>query len=219
MTLSWTVMQLADSAFPMGGFAHSGGLEAAVQTGRVTDAPALRAWVRDAVWQIGYGGLGFVTSIYAGTPLSHLDDRADLFLTNAVANRASRTQGRALLDSAATAFPRECVAVREQARQAAVRFHYAPVFGVVCNAVRITLDEAHRMLLSLGVRAGLSAAVRLGIAGTLETQRMLHELQPLLEQVVARCAGFTVDDVAQTAPLADLIGSLHERLNARMFQS
>ncbi|MFP2912429.1 urease accessory protein UreF, partial [Pyxidicoccus sp. 3LFB2] len=57
MGASWRVLQLADSGFPTGGFAHSGGLEAAVQAGEVRGASELRRFVRELLWQAGHGAL------------------------------------------------------------------------------------------------------------------------------------------------------------------
>ncbi|HZH77778.1 MAG TPA: urease accessory protein UreF, partial [Archangium sp.] len=47
MGYAWRVLQLADSAFPTGGFAHSGGLEAAVQQGEVRGREGLERFVRE----------------------------------------------------------------------------------------------------------------------------------------------------------------------------
>src|SRR5207248_3223558 len=40
------LLQLGDSALPIGGYSHSWGLEAAIERGLVRDAPGLERWVR-----------------------------------------------------------------------------------------------------------------------------------------------------------------------------
>ena len=50
---SLLVLQLADSAFPTGGFAHSAGLEAAAQLGEIEGPAGLRAFAEEALWQAG----------------------------------------------------------------------------------------------------------------------------------------------------------------------
>src|SRR5262245_39965454 len=101
MGMNYLVWQLIDSAFPSGGFAHSGGLEAAVQHGYVTDGDSARAFARQALAQCGRSALPIVSDAHRSQEtLGELDRLSDVFLSNPVANRASRAQGRALLTSA-----------------------------------------------------------------------------------------------------------------------
>jgi urease accessory protein len=65
----------------------------------------------------------------------------------------------------------------------------------------------------------LSAAVRLGAIGPLEAQRQHGELVPLLGEVARASGDFDLDDVAQTAPLQDVLGGVQDRLYTRLFQS
>ena len=94
-----------------------------------------------------------------------------------------------------------------------------PISGAVLHALGVERTQAQQLLLSLTLRGLLFAAVRLGIAGTHEAQRMLHEMSPALDEVLAACGGLGEDAIAQTAPLADLFGSTHDRLYSRLFQS
>jgi urease accessory protein len=215
--MHWILLQLADSALPTGGFVHSAGLESAFQQGEVPD---LRRFIRDALWLAGHSSLPLASAAHEHPEsLGRLDARADAFLSSEVANRASRLQGRAFLEACARIFPPEIAALREEAREAGLRCHFAPVFGAVLRTLGVGIGDAQQLILLLAARGLLQAAVRLGLAGTHESQRLLRELSQDLDDVLRRCADLREDDLAQTAPLADLFGAMHERLYSRLFQS
>src|SRR6187200_1499726 len=112
---------LVDSAFPTGAFAHSWGLEAAWQGGEVPDLRALRQFVADALEQSGRSMLPLLNAAHRDRArLLELDEIADLFLTNPVANRASRAQGRAFSTTCARVWPSPAMAALDvQVRQGA----------------------------------------------------------------------------------------------------
>ncbi|EPX60642.1 Urease accessory protein UreF [Cystobacter fuscus DSM 2262] len=220
MGSSWRVLQLADSGFPTGGFAHSGGLEAAVQHGEVRGREGLERFARELLWQVGHGALPALGAAWREPSLvAGVDARVEAFLTNHVANRASRTQGRAFLDTCARIFPEQVGPLRHAAREAGVRFHHAPLFGAVLRVLEVELLEVQQLLLSLSLRGALSAAVRMGIVGTHESHQLQHQLTPLLDEVLATCGGLGLEALAQTSPLVDLLGSTHDRLYSRLFLS
>jgi urease accessory protein len=220
MTTPWLTWQLADSAFPTGAFAHSFGLEAAWQQGEVT-AASLPSFVSDAVSQAGHGSVPFVVSAYDDpVDLAAIDARCDAFLRNVVANRASRVQGRAWLGTVERSFPAgDLVELCGSIRSAAGPRHFAPAFGATMKALGIDRREAVRLFLFGVARGTLSAAVRLGIVGTMDAQRVLGESATMLDRALERCETLSMDEAAQTAPLLDLWQASHDRLYSRLFQS
>ncbi len=220
MTIPWLLLQLSDSALPTGGFAHSGGLEAMAHQREIKGPDDLRRFLRDALWQTGHFGLPLVGAAHRDPDsLPSLDARADVFLISRVANRASRTRGRAFLDTCARIFPNELSSLRNDAHRRELRFHHAPVFGAALRALGVERLVAQQLFLSLALRDGLFASVRLGLTGTHEAQRLQHQLAPVMNEVLQACVCIREDALAQTAPLTDLLGSMHDRLYSRLFQS
>ncbi len=215
----WLVWQIADSAFPTGAFAHSLGLEAACQQGEVAGAADLRTFLRAGLLQAGHGALPLVNAAWrAPDRFAELDGLAEAFLLNPVANRASRTQGRTLAATCARVWP--SAAADRFAREARAGFaHVAPVTGVALRSVGVPLWVGQKLVLHLAVRGVLGAAVRLGVTGSYEAQRMQADSAPELDAVLARCARLDERDLAQPAPIADLLQGAHDRLYSRLFQS
>jgi urease accessory protein len=217
----WRLLQIADSSFPTGGFAHSNGLEAAVHHGRARTADQLDAYVRGWLWNVGYASLPFVTAAF-DTPdgVWSLDAWIDATITSHVANRASRTQGRTFLATCVRTFDEPAiVALAARSRTRDVRAHFAPVFGASLAALGASREEAAMLHLHTALRGVLSAAVRLGVVGPHEAQSMQRRYTSTLDEVLAECGSLSPRDAATLFPLSDIMGATHDRLYARLFQS
>lgn len=213
---SWLLLQLVDGAFPAGGFVHSAGLEPSLHLRGIGD---LEPFVDESLWQTGRSALPFVRrACEAPAELASLDALFDATSTSHVANRASRAQGRSLAGAASRVFERpDVLAIGEHARNSPA--HHAVVFGAVFGTLGMTPADTQRAWLHGVLRGVLSAAVRLGIVGPLEAQQVQASRAPVLDAILAACGALDVGDAAMTAPLLELFGALHDRLDGRLFQS
>ena len=151
---------------------------------------------------------------------AELDRLCDAFLSNHVANRASRAQGQAWLIAVERAFSLPSFGeFRSSVLAGKLPGHFAPVFGVATRALQIALSSAQRLFLFLALRTLVASAVRLGIVGPLESQAMQARLTPHAERVRRRCAGIRSDDASQVSPLLDILQGAHDRLYSRLFQT
>lgn len=213
------LLQLADGSFPSGGYAHSGGLEAAVVLGGIdpTDPQALAGFLAQSLRQVGRAAVPFVRAA-AEDPsrLARLDDAYDATIPLAAPNRASRAQGRALASATGRVWDALATVLEHSTRGPA---HHAVVFGAVFGRLGVEPRATVEAYVHGVTRGILSAAVRLGLVGPLHAQRLHADHAPLLDEVVAAAGGLAVDDAAQSAPLIEIFAALHERLDGRMFQS
>jgi len=212
----WLVWQLADSALPTGGFAHSLGLEAAWQHGEVRNRAELLSFVEAGLQQLGHAALPFVLAAFdAPEKLGELDALCDAFTTNHVANRASRAQGRAFLTAVERIFK-----VEAGGRKTENDFtHFAPAFGASLSKLKISRATTGRLFFFNQLRGVLAAAVRLNIIGPMEAQIVQQQLSASAEAVRRRCERLTLDEISQTSPLLDVWQGAQDRLYSRLFQS
>jgi urease accessory protein len=217
---AFRIYQLADASFPSGGFAHSAGLEAAAQLGEVR-ADSLPAYMEAFAWQTGHASLPFVGAAFDDpNAFATIDAHNDAFLLTAIANRASRAQGRSFASVAAKAFGGPALdALAEAARRRSAPLHHAPVFGVALRALGASRGEALTLFLHGQIRGLSSSAVRLGLVGPHEAQALQARMAGVLDQVVTACSHLAAEDAAATAPRFELVQAQHDSLYSRLFQS
>lgn len=203
-----TLLQLIDSGFPSGAFAHSAGLEALRQRGQLTGEQSLVTRLEELAWHTAWGALPFMNDAMVGEP-AKVDAAAEVFLCNHVANRASRAMGRALLVA--------CEALFERPRMVLPFGHVAVAFGA--SLADFPRGEVREAFLFSTVRGALSAAVRLNVVGPLRAQALLRRLQPVLAQALAETDSLHADDAMSVALSLDASQAAHDRLYSRLFQS
>jgi urease accessory protein len=216
----WVIWQLADSAFPSGGFAHSAGLEAAYQFGEVEGSDGLEAFLRASLLQTARTVVPFAGAVRRGGDAAQFDIAYDAFLTGAVANRASRAQGSGFLNAAARsiALP-DLVALARRVRAESLPAHWPTVLGATARALDLPDSHTARLALFLTLRGLMSAAVRLGLVGPIEAQSMQFRLAAYGEDLATRARHWGVEDAAQTSPVIELLQGAHDRLYSRLFLS
>jgi len=217
----WLLWQLADSAFPTGGFAHSGGLEAAYQHQAVRGGTELTGYLRTALNQLAHASLPFVHAAFINEPaFAEVDLRCDAFLSNHVTNRASRLQGQALLATCERVFASTALQqFHDEVVEAGLPTHSAPIWGKVVRTLELSPASTARLFVFTQLRGWISAAVRLNVVGPLEGQRVQHGLAAEAERCAAQFGDVTLEDICQTAPLLDLWQGTQDRLYSRLFQT
>ena len=219
--LDMLALQLADSAFPSGSFAHSGGIEAAYKWGELRSEESLKSYLETSIRQAPFGTLPFLVAAYRKTDsFADLDQLCSAVLSNHVARRSSSKQGRALLATAARIFNSAAIRqLQQQTKDQDLPTHLAPVFGALTFYLGIPLDKSLQVFFYTLLRDLVSAAIRLNIIGPHAGQRLLVELSPELELAIERSVELELADIAQTAPLVEILQVNHDRLYSRLFQS
>ncbi len=220
INLLHTVWQ-ADSAFPSGSFAFSGGLEAYFAQAPAAGAVALTHLMRDTLAQRWASSecVALAAAHRAGADLDGVA-AADFALNAATLieplREGSRRNGAAFLAAHDRLGTQGAARLRAACRSGVCSGHLAPMQGAVFAALGMDLSASIAAAGYAALAAMVSAAVRLGRVGAIEGQRALASLLPLLVGIAA--APPPVGAVPEGfLPLLDIAAARHARAAMRLF--
>ncbi len=223
--MNLALLQLGDSALPIGGYSHSWGLEAAVANGLVTNAPTLESWARRWLrYSAPSEGVVAAATCRAATVADwpriwYANEMLAASLTPPTLRAASRDMGEHLLELA-EAWPwaaETAAALRGVATEAP--WHHAPVFGALASAGGASPADAALIYLhqaALGVVASGVKAVPIGHSHGQQILARLHgELYALADEMAVR----PMEDAGAFCPAYGVVCDVQNRLYTRLFRS
>ncbi|MEE6261878.1 urease accessory protein UreF [Plantactinospora sonchi] len=216
-----TLLVLADGRLPAGGHAHSGGLEAAVTGGRLTDLAGLDGFLRGRLETAGRVSAVFTAAACAAAldtihrrRLDELDDGLDARTPSPALRRTSRVQGRALLRAGRAIWSVD-PAHRDR--------HHPVALGIVAAAAGLTPVEAAVAGAYGAVSGPASAAVRLLGLDPYAVHALLATLAGDCDRLAAEAVTRAADPVdllpADSAPLLEIGAEIHASWEVRLFAS
>ncbi|QNS07568.1 urease accessory protein UreF [Streptomyces xanthii] len=219
------LLVLADGRFPAGGHAHSGGAEAAVKAGRITDAASLEEFCRGRLHTSGLAAAAIAAAAALGVDPVALDTAADARTPSEALRTAARRLGRQLMRAARATWPDpELDALAAKFPKGA---HQPVVLGLAARAAGLGPEDAAYCSAYEGVGGPATAVVRLLSLDPFDATRVLARLAPELDVVVRSAvdaARSAVDDgvgvlPAGSAPLLEISAEAHAAWAVRLFAS
>jgi urease accessory protein len=216
------LLQLCDSLFPVGSFAHSDGLEAAVADGWVRSTSELESWLlvqlRGSLVSADAAGVRAAIGAFTRDDiitLSALDDEIWAMRPSAAGRDALRAQGTRLLRTWQLIHPSDRLA---RIVVPSARYTHPVAFGCVCAAAGLAITESVEAFLYTRLAASVSAAMRLLPLGQQHAHALLARMLREVPGHAARVA--TSDDRPHAfAPRSDLSTMRHRYVHSRLFRS
>ena len=93
-----------------------------------------------------------------------------------------------------------------------------PVVLGVCSFVMGIKKEQTKQMMMYGFCVSVTgAALRLGIIDHIQSQKILHEIKPKIQEILEKFSNTKIDDCWQFSPKYDLIQMTHENKFSKMF--
>ncbi len=216
------LLQVADSAFPVGGFAYSHGLESLAAHGAIRSesdlADVLRRYIAQPLRRQTLPAAALAHTAARHTRLLAIDGRLDRSFTLPGERDASRAMGRRLLSLALEIEPGLTPwAYRIAVERGEAPGHYPVAFGAFARHVRAPLADALAALAHGVITSLVSAASRLGLIGPAASTRLVAGAAPLAASAVESVTNTAPACFGSWLPHVEIAAALHPKLPFRMF--
>ena len=207
-----TLAQWLSPAYPVGAFAYSHGLEAAVDAGWVRGAAALEDWL-GAVLETGAGhndALFIAAAFHADGPdaVGEIDATARAFAASKERLIETDQQGRAFQAVTCDIWGGDPTPLT-----------YPVALGAAADRAGLPFGLTQAMYLQAFLSNLVAAGQRLLPVGQAEGQAILHKLTARIPAVAEATAAGDLDALSATAFLTDIAAMQHETQRTRIFRT
>lgn len=207
-----TLTQWLSPAYPVGGFAYSHGLEAAIEEGSVINSESLKAWVSD-VLEHG-SGWNDALLLAAAFNASSVEDLIGIDATaRALCTSSERAMETHLLGQAFGSVTGDVWGLDMSL------LTYPVVVGRAAQLRNVPLLLTTQMFLQAFMGNLVACATRLVTLGQTDAQRLIRALTPLCARIAERAQQAGLDDLGSTAFLTDIASMKHETQYSRIFRT
>jgi urease accessory protein len=221
------LLQLTDSTFPTGSFAHSFGLETYIARGSIRTAAALEEYIANILLHAvaPSDGVACRLMLQAGAEWESLMRRLDHRLTAmkvvSETRQASRTLGTRFLRTATQIFPcpRATAYLREVEAQE-LHGHISLAYGLLGADLELPMPAALTAWFRQQCAALVSVGVRLIPLGQTAGQVVLARLGKTVFEAIELASTKDLEDMGSLAPGQELAGIMHrDVLTTRLYIS
>jgi urease accessory protein len=224
--LKWLrLLQIADSALPIGATAHSFGMETLVEDGTLT-VPTLFLYLRDYLLETGTLEVGYCLAAAELLPDSddvianwlRLNMRLDALKTARESRVGSATLGRRFLRLASDLENHLLLGQALQAaKQEAVGVHHCTAFGLAGAVLGLPPRQTVLAYLNQSIAGLVSACQRLLPLGQTSASQIQWALKPVMIEVLNQTGDVT--GLSSFTALVDVASQRHPTLTTRLFIS